>query len=288
MESVEEASLVATSQPETALVSVIVTTKNEEVRLGALLASLKAQSYAALEIIVVDNNSSDTTKAIASNFTDKVYNYGPERSTQRNYGVSQAGGQYVLILDADMELTSTVVEDCVRVIQQNPNLKALVVPEESFGEGFWAKCKWLERSCYVGDDTIEAARFFDKEVFVEFGGYDAALTGPEDWDLPRRIRQKYLVGRISSFIRHNEGNLKLTTLMRKKFYYAQKALVYIKKHNAATINQQTVYFFRPAFYRNWKHLLAHPVLFAGMLVMLSAELLAGGCGLVISRLPKRT
>jgi len=41
-----------------------------------------------VEIIVVDNNSTDNTVKIAKRFTDKVYNKGPERSTQRNYGVS--------------------------------------------------------------------------------------------------------------------------------------------------------------------------------------------------------
>jgi glycosyltransferase involved in cell wall biosynthesis len=282
MESIENiaASLATSPLPETLLVSAIVTTKNEELRLGSLLASLKAQTYANLEIIVVDNNSNDATKAIAARFTDKVYNWGPERSAQRNYAVSQAQGRYVLILDADMELAPTVVEDCVKVVRLDPTFKALVIPEESFGAGYWAKCKWLERSCYVGDATIEAARFFDKAVFEEFGGYDTKLNAFEDWDLPNRIKQHYKLGRINSFIRHNEGHLKLTTLMRKKRAYAKSLNSYLNKHSQTIVSGQTIYFLRPAFYRNWRHLLKHPLLFAGMVVMLTAETLAAVTGLV--------
>lgn len=43
-----------------------------------------------MEIIVVDNNSSDSTVKIAKEFTDKVYNKGPERSAQGNFGVEKA------------------------------------------------------------------------------------------------------------------------------------------------------------------------------------------------------
>lgn len=274
---------VSKSQP---LVSVIVTTKNEEKRLGALLESLLLQTYPNLEIIVVDNASSDATKAIAAKFTEKVFDKGPERSAQRNYGVKQSLGQYVLILDADMELTPSVVADCVDLLQANPTVKAAIIPEESFGEGFWAKCKALERSCYVGDDSIEAARFFEKAVYDELGGFDEGITGPEDWDLSRRVGSKYKIGRIKSFILHNEGNLKLTTLMRKKRMYARKAGNYLNKHRQSIASSQTIYFLRPAFYRNWRKLLAHPVTFGGMVFMLSAEFGAAGMGFVETKLKK--
>lgn len=70
-------------------VSVVLTTRNEEANIRNCLESVRRQTYPDIEIIVVDNNSDDQTKSIALEYTDKVYNLGPERSTQRNFGVEQ-------------------------------------------------------------------------------------------------------------------------------------------------------------------------------------------------------
>ena len=74
------------------LVSIVVTTKNEEKNIENCLNSIKNQNYPQnkIEIIVVDNNSIDKTKQIALRYTDKVYNFGPERSAQRNFGVKKS------------------------------------------------------------------------------------------------------------------------------------------------------------------------------------------------------
>ena len=71
------------------LVSIIVTTKNEEKNIAYCLTSITEQTYSHLEVILVDNNSSDKTREIALEFTDKIFNKGPERSAQRNYGMTQ-------------------------------------------------------------------------------------------------------------------------------------------------------------------------------------------------------
>ena len=74
------------------VVSVIVTTKNEERNIGACLESVVQQSMAPLEVIVVDNNSEDQTSEIAKQYGARVFQLGPERSAQRNYGVEKAHG----------------------------------------------------------------------------------------------------------------------------------------------------------------------------------------------------
>src|SRR3989344_6174590 len=124
------------------LVSVVITTRNSEETLGKLLKSVKQQSYKYKEIVVVDNDSRDKTKEIALKYTKKVYNQGPERSRQRNFGAEKAKGQYLLFLDSDMVLTEKVMEECVGEIKKgNANIGGVVIPEKSFGKGFWTKCK---------------------------------------------------------------------------------------------------------------------------------------------------
>jgi len=261
-------------------VSVIVTTKNEEKVLDNLLKSITIQSYSPIELIVVDNNSEDKTTEIARKYTQFVYNRGPERSAQRNFGAGKAKGEYLLFLDADMELTPHVISHCAALASKN-HIATVIIPEKSVGKGFWAACKALERVCYLGDETIEAARFFDKNVFFEFGGYDEQITGPEDWDLPQRIKKKYPSGRITSFILHNEKYLSIWLLLKKKYYYGKKAKVYAKKHQHNIILPQTIYILRPAFYKHWKLLLSRPILSMGMIAMLFGEQIAGFLGFIV-------
>ncbi|MEM4655279.1 MAG: glycosyltransferase, partial [Thermosphaera sp.] len=84
------------------LVSVIVTTKNESKNISSFCESIKKQTYNPIELIVVDNNSTDNTTELAKKFTDKVYTQGPERSAQRNFGAEKSSGDFLMVLDADM------------------------------------------------------------------------------------------------------------------------------------------------------------------------------------------
>ena len=84
------------SQTTEPLVSVVITTRNEENNIGNCLLSVKSQTYKNIEIIVIDNNSTDQTKQIANIYTNKISNVGPERAQQRNYGILRiAKGEYM-------------------------------------------------------------------------------------------------------------------------------------------------------------------------------------------------
>ena len=136
------------------LVSVVVAAYNEEKNIKRFLQSVNNQTYKHIESIVVDDESTDTTVKIANKFATKVYaRKHAERSIQRNFGVEKAKGKYVLMLDADMELTPRVVESCVEVLSSTSH-KALVVPEKTVGEGAMARIRAFEREMYVGDPTI--------------------------------------------------------------------------------------------------------------------------------------
>lgn len=203
------------------LVSVIVTTRNEERHIGNCLESVKKQTYSRelIEIIVVDNNSSDKTKEIALGYTDKVYTCGPERSAQRNFGVRQAKGKYILYLDSDMTLSPGVIAECVDKCESG-GYAALYIPERIIGEGFLIKVRDFERGFYTAT-CIDAVRFVRKDKFLETGGFDETLTGPEDWDFDRRIG---LIGKtavINGCLYHNEDNFDLKKYVEKKLYYTR-------------------------------------------------------------------
>lgn len=271
------------------LVSVIVTTKNEADVIENLLNSILKQTYKYIEIILVDNNSSDSTLDIANKLKEvKIYQQGPERSAQRNFGARKAKGDFLFFLDADMELTSRVVENCIIKIDQG-KVEGVVVPEQSKWISFWGQVKAFERSFYSekGDSVTDAARFFSKKIFNKVGGYDETITGPEDWDLPDRIREVgFKIGRSTEKIYHHEQKISLSTLFKKKFYYGLNAHRYLSKHNIPVISPKTIYFLRPLFYKNWTKLFKHPLLALAMLCMLLIELLGGGLGYIVGRMKK--
>ena len=271
------------------LVSVIITTKNEEKNIERCLESILNQTYADIEIIVVDNNSQDATCSLASRFTRKIYNFGPERSAQRNYGAVHAHGRFLVFIDADMKLNKNVVEQCVKVAQKDSSIGGVIIPEISVSQTFWEKVKAFERSFYneSGDKTTDAARFFSRKAYDMVGGYDETITGPEDWDLPEMISQKgYSIVRIKQPIYHYEHIPSYFSIIKKKYYYGINAHRYLSKHHISALSSKTIYFFRPVFYRQWKKLIKNPILGIGMIVLLAGETIGGGIGYIIGMVKK--
>lgn len=256
------------------LVSVIITTKNEEKHIADCLDSVKNQSYPreSIEIIVVDNNSTDKTKNIASHYTRFVYTKGPERSAQRNYGARKCRGKYYLYLDADMILSDHVIEECVTKLEKQKDTVALYVPEIIMGESFWCKVRRFERAFYTAT-VIDCVRCIRTDVFHKVGGFDESMSGPEDWDLDKKIRNTGKVDTILSPVFHNESQFTIAKYVSKKGYYATSFNKYITKwgKNDSDIKKQLGFYYRfiGVFIENgrWKNLIAHPVLTVGMYVL---------------------
>jgi glycosyltransferase involved in cell wall biosynthesis len=257
-------------------VSVIVPTRNSVRTLHACLSSIRAQTYPNIELIVVDNASADGTVGVAQALADHVVDWGPERTAQRNRGAVIAQGSFLLFIDSDMVLSASVVSDCVEAMAATA-APAVVIPETSTGVGFWAKCRTLERSCYTGDDLIEAARFIDRRRFELVGGYDEQLIGGDDWDLSQRVAQGSRLPRTESIIIHDEGRIILRRWLAKKAYYARSFSAYHAKYGATAVRQANL-IFRSAFVRNWRRLAPHPVLALGLVCLKSLELTASTWG----------
>lgn len=253
-------------------VSVVVTTRNSGQTLEACLASIRRQTYPAVELVVVDNHSSDTTLNVASRYADQVATIGPERSAQRNHGASLASGASLIFIDADMVLDPEVVAEGAQLLHTS-GLPGVVIPEETIGVGFWTACRSLERACYTGDDTIEAARHYSRPAFVAAGGFDTDLNGGEDWDLSRRVAQGRRLPRTRAMIHHDEGRTRLRTVFTKRRYYAPGYLAFVRKHGRGAMAQGNP-IFRAAYVRNWRTLGRHPLLTAGMFTLKAVELAA--------------
>jgi len=263
------------------LVSVIVPTYNSSKALNYCLESIKRQTYPDLEIIVVDNYSMDDTVEIAEKHGSRVFQVKASRSVARNYGVMKAEGDFLLFLDADQELTLKVIEECVLkvVIDQ---VDAIMIPEIRVGEGFWARCRALERLTYIGDPLVESARFYRRDVFEKLGGYDEMLEAGEDKELHARIEDAgYAVSSVKEIMRHLEGRVRLGHIARRSYFYGKTYIRYARKQpRRASIQLMPL---RLNFIRRWRLLANQPLYASGMLLIKFVEYLAGIIGLVSSR-----
>jgi arabinofuranan 3-O-arabinosyltransferase len=230
------------------LVSVIIPTRNAGKIIGRCLESIRSQSYRSLEIIVVDNYSSDETRRVVEKYRAKFITAGPPppynnfftAPIQRRVGAEQAKGAFLFFVDADMILSRGLIEECVKRCEEGAD--AVTIQEISFGTGFWAKCKEIERACYINDPRMEAPRFIRKSTYEYVGGWSEKVGAFDDWDLAKQLRTYNLrIERcINNYILHNEGYLTLRSLFLKKYRMGRTIdlAIYISGQNLSAISYQ--------------------------------------------------
>lgn len=111
--------------------SVVVIAKNEQGRIKDCLENVCGWLD---EIIVVDDESSDDTRAIAGRYTDKIFiRHMDLEGKQRNFGASQAKNDWVLLLDCDERLTDDLKKEITVVLAQgDPKIAAYWAPQINY------------------------------------------------------------------------------------------------------------------------------------------------------------
>jgi len=267
------------------LVSVIIPTLNSARFLDKCLSSIIKQKYERIEIIVVDDGSTDGTVDIAEKYNCKVVkNPRRGRAEAKNEGVKHSHGDYLLFVDSDMELTPNVVGECVSLAEKDKHVGGVTIPERSVGKSFWVKVRDFERSFYAGT-VVESARFFPAKLAKEVGGFEEGLVFYEESTLPYKIQMKHTVfKRIKSVILHHEEDFSLFAWLKKKFYYGQTVHLHKHKYNDYSKLQTNVGFRYALFVKNWRRFLSRPTLALGVTFLKALEYFATTFGLVYSKL----
>jgi glycosyltransferase involved in cell wall biosynthesis len=262
------------------LVSVIIPTKNSSRTLGACLFSVKEQSYRDIEIIVVDNSSADNTKEIARKYTDKVFDRGPERSAQANYGVSQSKGYYVYKVDSDFVLDKDVIKQCVDEIEKG--FDAIVVHNSPDVRVSWiARVRKFEVDMYKYDLTYSSARFLKRDVYEKIGGFNEKITAGEDYDFQNKLnRGGYRTGFIDAEALHLGEPTNFWKHMMKYYEYG-KDFVNYKRDNKDESKKQ-LSFFRGVYFKNWRKFLFNPLMSVTFLFYNCFKFGFGGSGYLIN------
>ncbi|MFI1991583.1 glycosyltransferase family 2 protein [Actinoplanes sp. NPDC020271] len=273
----------------TPALSVIVPVFDSAALLREFLTSFLTSTYRDFEIIVNDDvRSADETPQVVADFRDRgldVRYLKANRSMAqgRRRGAAEAAGAVLLHLDTDMIVTPGLLGECADLAG---SYDALVIPEESFGTTFWARCKWLEKKCYDGVAQIESLRCLRRDVYDSLGGHDERMVFSEDKDLDLRVRAAgYRVGRTRNFLYHNEGDLRLSRTLRKKLGYAATADIFASEHPEAFRWQANVLHRFAIYLRNVRYLRTHPLLYGGMWLMKLSEFAFGAIGYLRNRAP---
>ncbi|MEM1510240.1 MAG: glycosyltransferase family A protein [Thermofilaceae archaeon] len=214
----------------TPLVSIVIPTYNSRF-LQVCLNSIKKQSYKNIEVIIVDNYSTDETPEIGVKFGARVIRSRCGRAKAKNLGLKEARGKYVMFIDSDMELSPRVVEECVTLAESDHQVAGVIIPEKSVGRSYWVLVRDFERSFYH-HTPIESPRFFVRDLAIRAGGYDEDLVFFEEATLPLKLEELgfNVRARIKSVILHHEESFSLSKWILKKYHYGMTYQKYVKRY----------------------------------------------------------
>lgn len=264
------------------LVSVIVPTKNSSKTLEACLDSIKKQSYTNIEIVVVDNSSADNTKDIARKYTDKVFDKGPERSAQVNFGAKVASGDYVYKVDSDFILDEEVISQCIK--KTSEGFDAVVVHNSPDTRISWiAKIRKFEVDMYKYDLVFSSARFIKKGVYEKINGFNEEVTAGEDYDFQNKLnRGGYKTGFIDAEALHL-GEQKSFWRHMMNYYNYGKDFNNYKRNNKEEAKEQ-LSFFRSVYFKHWKKFIFHPFQAFSFLIYNCFKFGFGGAGYLVGKI----
>jgi len=227
------------------LVSVILSTYNREKYIKRAIESALNQTYKNIELIIINDGSTDRTAEIISEFSKKdpritiltnETNLGLAKSL--NKGISQSRGKYIARLDDDDFWSEPrKLEKQVRFFEKNPNYILVgggVIRIDESGKEIVRHLlpesdEDIRKSILIDNTFAHPTVVFKKSTWEKIGGYDENLYFSEDWDLWLRFGKLgkfynfqeyftcYLQGKQNISNLNIRRNLKLNIKLRKKY-----------------------------------------------------------------------
>lgn len=226
------------------LISIVVPAFNEEEFIGSSLDSLLNQTYSNIELILVDDRSSDSTVEVArSKICDSrdiiitnATNMGRRFSSNR--GAMHADGEYIIFHDADDISTPERIEKQVQFLEENPDVGVVggayyyINPERGQAE---LKIRptddeqirqQMGRECMINTGTAMFRReaLFGSGLFcsAKVEGYELIINIGKDWKLANLEEPVYLY-RINKNSRSQQGELYKKAIIAYRSYQAIQA-----------------------------------------------------------------
>ncbi|NQN88213.1 glycosyltransferase family 2 protein [Streptococcus suis] len=180
-----------------AFISVIIPNFNRQQLIQRAIESVNQQNYSNVEIIVVDDKSTDQSVSVIQNLQkqqDNLLLFVVEENSGanacRNLGVEQAKGEYIAFLDSDDYFLPTKLEKQVKILQERPEVGFVVTGFGAKGvhtlpEGMIPLKETIKQNNLGGFSTLMVR----KALFHQVGGLDNKLLSCQDWDLFLKLLQ---------------------------------------------------------------------------------------------------
>ena len=204
-----------------AKVSVIIPVYNGERYISEAIDSVLNQTYKDLEIIVVNDGSTDNTVEILKEYDDKIRCKSQGNKGQAsaiNEGIKMAKGKYIAYLDADDVCLPERFENQVKYLEEHPNVGLVYSDCYQIDEN--GKIQRIIKSQPHDNFVLlqknyvpRSAVMHKRECLDEVGLFDERITGSDDWDMWIRISEKFEMGYIGKpLVKHrvHGGNISLT------------------------------------------------------------------------------
>jgi glycosyltransferase involved in cell wall biosynthesis len=180
------------------LVTIIIPCYNYGRYLAEAIESALSQTYAPLEVLVINDGSTDTTREVASLYPVTLINQENQGAAKTfNRGIALAKGTYVVIVSADDKLHHSFVEKTVAILQKDRSVSFVYTHFMIFG----ARNKLIESKRYSVQSLrlanyITGTALIRKEAFVRVSGFDPDLHNLEDWDMWLTFAEQGLYGML--------------------------------------------------------------------------------------------
>ncbi|MDI6804239.1 MAG: glycosyltransferase [Bacteroidota bacterium] len=173
-------------------VSIIIPCYNYGRYLTEAVESVVQQTFQDFEIIIVNDGSTDETQNVAESLIKKYQSHriflinqtnSGKPAISRNKGIAASKGQYILCLDADDKIASTMIEECLKVLENDPTFSIAYTDRLDFdgvGEIVQAGDYNFDKLKY--ENHISYCAMYRREVWEQVGGYRPNVIGCDDWD----------------------------------------------------------------------------------------------------------
>ncbi len=202
------------SEDENPLVSVIIPVHNREEYIGEAVESVLNQSYKNIELIIVDDGSTDNTGNIVKEYMEKddrvryIYQENQGSGAARNTGIKEAKGEYVAFLDSDDKYFPFAIEKMVYLFKQKPESVKLIYGDfiteiEGSDEKIYREIAEprekpiLFQQFLIGNPVLPTISIARRDVFDDIGLFDTKFKIAEDYDLWVRLILKYDIGKLN-------------------------------------------------------------------------------------------